>query len=74
LKSVVSYQVNGSRYVPLAGSGISDSEVPDKLDGEEPPFEELDFELFFFTTTTATGIIIARSRSKMPRHIPSQDS
>lgn len=69
------YQVNGSRYVPLAASGMSDSETPLRLDVEDDdPLEEFEFELFFFVTTTATGIIIANRRTKMPMNIPSQQS
>ena len=46
LKSVVSYQVNGSRYVPLAASGMSDSEIPLRfeLDGVPLSFGELELE------------------------------
>ena len=74
LKSVVVYHVNGSRYVPFAASGISDSETPDRPDVEDdPPLdEEFDFELFFLVTTTATGMIIARSKTKMAIPIPNE--
>jgi hypothetical protein len=75
LKSVVSSQVKGSRYVPLAASGISDSDCPDRLDGEDPPpLEELEPELCFFETTIATGIIIAKRRARIPTHITIQAS
>lgn len=57
LKSVVSYHEKGSRSVPFAAAGISDSEIPLRfeLDGlllsleDEVVLEldELDFELFF---------------------------
>jgi hypothetical protein len=54
---------------------MSDSETPLRLDVEDDdPLEEFEFELFFFVTTTATGIIIANRRAKMPMHIPNQKS
>jgi len=67
LKSVVSAQVDGSRYVPLAAIGTSDVFTP----FEDVPFpNEPEFELFLLLTTTATGIMIARSRTIIPAAIP----
>lgn len=66
LKSVVSYQVNGSNIVPCASLGISDSDIPSRFlfAGE---LEEVDVvlaapvveDLFLLDKTTATGITIA---------------
>jgi hypothetical protein len=69
LKSVVSAQVAGSRYVPLAAVGTSDEDA--SLEFEDDPLpSELVLELFLLLRTTATGIMIARSRTITPATIP----
>ena len=69
LKSVVSAQVAGSRYVPFAAVGTPEEDPPFELDDDPPPLD-FELELFLLLSTTATGIIIARSRTRTPAAIP----
>jgi hypothetical protein len=77
LKSVVSYQVHGSRYVPLAAAGRSVSDMPFKFEFDGFPLSfvvepELasDELLCFLLTTTATIMIMSAMTAPIPIHIP----
>ena len=80
LKSDVSYQVQGSRYVPLAAAGRSVSDIPSKFELEGDPvsfvtaveLEPADF--FFWLTTTATIMIIRATTTPIPIQIPGNAS
>ena len=71
LKSVVSYQLNGSNHVPLADAGILLSETPFRFEFDgwpvlvvPPEVVEAGFESFF-DTTMATGIMIANKTRRI---------
>ena len=73
LKSVVSYQVKGSRYVPRAASGMSFSDIPSRLllDGWlllelEVVLEESPPDFWDMVTPTATAMAIMTKTTKRP--------
>lgn len=71
LKSVVSYQENGSSHVPLYCAGMLSGLIPFKFEFEGCPFEDVpdDPEFFesFLLTTTPTAIATARMIARIRR-------
>ena len=78
LKSVVSYHANGSKRLPLAFSGMSDSEIDSNslfdgfstLAAAPMTSSESPLPLLLLLVTTPTGIAMARMTTITPIRIP----